>query len=411
MQHILYISYDGLTDPLGQSQVLPYLVELSKKGYIIHIVSCEKETAFNLQEQKIKNILVGLCIHWYPTKYSNTIPLLSAFRNLQRLKKKANQIVQKHSIIIVHCRSYIASLIGLELKKKHNIKFIFDMRGFWADERIEGNIWNIKNPIFKLAYNYFKKKEKEFLSEADYVISLTENGKHTIEKWADILYKKPLIDVIPCCVDTDLFSEIHIDNNRKQELKELYKLDKNTLVISYLGSIGSWYLLDEMLVFFKHLLLKRNNSVLLFITPDKPQAILDAATKFEIPTNRLIIQKASREQIPTFLSLSNLNLFFIKPSFSKKASSPTKLAEVLSMGIPVITNSGVGDVDAIINEHKCGIVLPKFTAKEFEIANSSIDDLLQKPSADIRKVAVDYFSLKIGAERYDSVYKKMLNTH
>ena len=125
----------------------------------------------------------------------------------------------------------------------------------------------------------------------------------------------------------------------------------------------------------------------------------------------LIIQKASREQIPTFLSLSSLNLFFIKPSFSKKASSPTKLAEVLSMGIPVITNSGVGDVDAIINEHKCGIVLPKFTAKEFEIANSSIDDLLQKPSADIRKVAVDYFSLKIGADRYDSVYKKMLNTH
>ena len=43
---ILYISYDGLTDPLGQSQVLPYLIDLTKLNYGIHVLSTEKDENF-----------------------------------------------------------------------------------------------------------------------------------------------------------------------------------------------------------------------------------------------------------------------------------------------------------------------------------------------------------------------------
>ena len=32
---VLYISYDGMTDALGQSQVLPYLCGLAQRGVII----------------------------------------------------------------------------------------------------------------------------------------------------------------------------------------------------------------------------------------------------------------------------------------------------------------------------------------------------------------------------------------
>ena len=38
----LYISYDGMTDPLGRSQVLPYLQGLSERGHEITLLSCEK---------------------------------------------------------------------------------------------------------------------------------------------------------------------------------------------------------------------------------------------------------------------------------------------------------------------------------------------------------------------------------
>ena len=43
-KNILYLSYDGMTDPLGQSQVLPYLIGLTKEGFTFHIISFEKPT-------------------------------------------------------------------------------------------------------------------------------------------------------------------------------------------------------------------------------------------------------------------------------------------------------------------------------------------------------------------------------
>ena len=46
MTTVLYISYDGMTDPLGQSQVLPYLTGLSKKGFNIILISFEKQERF-----------------------------------------------------------------------------------------------------------------------------------------------------------------------------------------------------------------------------------------------------------------------------------------------------------------------------------------------------------------------------
>ena len=38
---VLYITYDGLMEPLGQSQVLAYLERLAP-GRRIHLLSCEK---------------------------------------------------------------------------------------------------------------------------------------------------------------------------------------------------------------------------------------------------------------------------------------------------------------------------------------------------------------------------------
>ena len=49
------------------------------------------------------------------------------------------------------------------MKRKHGVKFLFDMRGFWADERVEGGLWNLSNPVFNWAYKYFKKRSANFL--------------------------------------------------------------------------------------------------------------------------------------------------------------------------------------------------------------------------------------------------------
>ena len=42
MAKALYFSYDGLLDPLGQSQIIPYISAISAAGHSLTIVSYEK---------------------------------------------------------------------------------------------------------------------------------------------------------------------------------------------------------------------------------------------------------------------------------------------------------------------------------------------------------------------------------
>ncbi len=148
-KQILFISIDGMCDQLGQSQVLPYLIGLSKEGFEITIISCEKPVNFNKNENIIKNLTSLNNINWKYCFYQTKIPLVSQLQNFLTLKKITQQEIG-NSNTVLHCRSYLPSLIGMQLKKKLNIKYIFDMRGFWADERIDGNIWSLKNHRFAL---------------------------------------------------------------------------------------------------------------------------------------------------------------------------------------------------------------------------------------------------------------------
>jgi glycosyltransferase involved in cell wall biosynthesis len=407
--NVLYISYDGMTDPLGQSQVIPYLLGLSKKGHTITIISCEKKDKFKEQQYLISQLLNKANIKWLPVPYSSLPSVLSKQLNLYRIQQTASQFCKNNKPYAVHCRSYMAALIGLKLKQKFNVKFIFDMRGFWADERIDGQIWDLSNFLHKRIYNYFKKKEIDFLNNADYTISLTQNAKDEILSWKGFKGKQLPIQVIPCCADLDLFSSENIDIDEQDKLKTKLKIESSDFIISYLGSIGTWYMLDEMLDFFKCLVEKKSNAKFLFITPDKKEIILLKAAEKGIPANNLIIQAAKRNQVPLYLSLSTLSLYFIKPLFSKKASSPTKTGEIMAMGIPIITNSQIGDSDQIISDSRAGLLIQNFTCEEYYRIINEIDVLLSTDKSKIRASSKHYFSLEKGIESYNNVYQIVCN--
>ncbi|MEI2824421.1 MAG: hypothetical protein V9F02_13485 [Chitinophagaceae bacterium] len=63
---ILYISYDGMTDPLGQSQVLPYLCKLAAEGFEFTLLSFEKKDRY----EKSRSVIEAICkknnIRWVP---------------------------------------------------------------------------------------------------------------------------------------------------------------------------------------------------------------------------------------------------------------------------------------------------------------------------------------------------------
>ncbi|HET6225926.1 MAG TPA: glycosyltransferase [Bacteroidia bacterium] len=405
---LLYISYDGMTDPLGQSQVIPYLIGLSTKNKIT-IISCEKTERYEQQKDFIQSLLNKHHIHWIPVPYSKLPSVFSKQWNIARIKNKAVTFCKKEHPEAVHCRSYMAGLVGLFLKEKFNLKFIFDMRGFWADERIDGNIWSKANFIHKRLYTYFKKKEIEFLKNADYTISLTQNAKEEILSWPQLKGLTIPIQVIPCCADLEHFSLKKIQAADQHQLKSTLGITDQDFVISYLGSIGTWYLLDEMLDFFSCLQQRMSNAKFLFITPDNKNHILERAKLKQINPQHIIIQAASRKQVPLYLSLSTISIYFIKPSYSKKASSPTKTAEILALGIPIITNTGIGDSTEILEKSGTGLLISAFNPNNYNQIINQFSLLLSIDKQKMIDVSEKYFSLEKGVELYQSVYSSINN--
>ena len=391
-----------MTDPLGQSQVIPYLEGLSKKGHEIHLISCEKPSLFQEKKELISKILTSANIIWHPVLYTAKPPVLSTLWDIYKIKKLSIQLHIKNKFDAVHCRSYISALIGEQLKLKYGITFIFDMRGFWADERVDGALWNIQNPVFKKIYIYFKNKEKDFIKNADSIISLTDAAKQYMIQTFHVEDSK--ITVIPCATDLNLFKPS--DAKSKADLRKKLGLTDADYVISYVGSVGTWYLLDEMLDFFVELKKQKKSSKFLFVTAENPDYILQKSSLKNISNSDLIIKKADRKEMPLYISISDASLFFIKDSFSKKASSPTKHGEILSCHIPVVCNK-IGDLDRIVNFRKTGLIVEKFTKNDYcDIIKKLLDGF--KPSdEDFDATTNEFYSLENGIEKYGQIYNRL----
>jgi hypothetical protein len=397
----LYITFDGLCDPLGRSQILPYLKGISAKGYTIHIISCEKKERLAKGKKEIKDILNKNNIAWDHVLYDEDGGFFSRFTYLRKLASLAAKLNTEKKFQLVHCRSYLPALIGLEMKIRKNIPFIFDMRGLWADERMDGDIWKKNNFLHQMAFNYFKKKEKDLLKNSDAVVSLTKAGLDHLSKLFPDYQLAKKTKIIPCCTDLTVF-----DPATSAKPPAIF-FEANDHVLIYSGSVGTWYLTKEMIDCVLEWRNKIPNIKLLLLTRDIPalQTILSAYT----PEQNSILKyiSAGYEEIPAYLSLAKAAIFFIKPAPSKIASCPTKMAECWAMNLPIISNSGIGDSDHYFNEHSGGVLLHSFTTAAYQKACADYLQLLEKNN-DYRKIAAEHFNLLNAIGIYTAIYKDLI---
>lgn len=397
VKNILYLTHDGLTDPLGQSQVLPYMLGLSKKGFSISIISLEKKEAYLVNQQSVVKACEEGNVMWFPLTYHSFPPILSSIYNLWKMKSLAWELQSRSQFMIVHCRSYLTSLIGIRMKRAFGVRFIFDMRGFWADERKESGLWNTKNPFFNYLYHYFKTREGDFLSGADHIVSLTHNAKHELESRE---VSNP-ITVIPTCADLNKFDPGRFSKGEKDDLRKRLGVSQKDFILLYLGSWGTWYKAEEMILFFYKLREKIPSARFMILT-NNPSEVKEQ--EFH---ETFIIKKVKSSEVPLYLSIVNASVFFIIPTYSKKASSATKMGELLAMNVPVITNSGWGDVEDLIKTTNCGVLIQDYSEIEFENAVKDLIDNSKK--SDLRAVSNAYFNLNTGIEKYQEIYNSLLD--
>lgn len=404
----MFISYDGLLDPLGQSQILPYIMGIVKYAGPIHILSFEKDFRLKLDNLALNFYLKERDIYWHPLIFSVNNGFWGSTKKIWDfllMYISTFFIVIRFKVEIIHARSYLAGLVGLSFKRLLGVRFIYDCRGLWVDERVDKGILNLQKITHRWQYLFLKYKEISLFRKADQIVVLTNSVIPEILKIGR-MDSNSNITVIPCCADYDFFKPlIYAD---KLKIREKIGISKDSLVLGYLGSVGSMYMIDEFLMLFA-IAIKKNYDVVAFIvTPDLEQVKLKInSISYQHLGNKIYIKDANRNQVPYYLGVFDILVSFIKPTYAKIASSPTKNAEALAMGIPLICNYGVGDLEEFFELTNAGKII-NITSDE-ELINVVEDLFLLKTlgGKKLRDESRKWFSLEIANKKYRNVYENI----
>lgn len=396
MSGVLYISYDGMLEPLGQSQVLAYLKGLAP-DFTIHLLSFEKERDWSntAEREHLAREIAKSGIVWHPLRYHKTPSVPATAYDIAQGIIQGTRIIKRHGLHIVHARSYVSALMAMEIKKLTGARLVFDMRGFWADERVDAGLWKPDSPLYRSA----KWFEKQFLLQADHVVSLTHAAIREMQKFPYLQNRFPPYSIIPTCADLDRFT-----------LPSPESRQNRPFTLGYVGSVGGWYLWEETLKCFDIFLHLFPSSRILIVNRGEHDFIKKKLVSMRILPFALEIVSAQFENMPQWISQMDATVFFIRPSFSKKASSPTKLAEFLGCGVPCLVNRGVGDMDDIMRLNQTGVVVESFEPPVLQSALRSLMEMAKQPETAhrCRQTALRHFSLRDGVESYKKIYENLM---
>lgn len=403
-RQILYICYFGVGEPLVRTQVIPYLLEIIKDGVNVYLLTFEPQ---HLPPEAIEAERVALAekgIVWHQLRYHKSPSVPATFYDIFNGARFVRKLNRRHKFEVLHCRVHVPALMGTLARKfsRHKPKILFDIRGFFPEEYTDAGIW----PENGWLYRVVKRVEKWLLREADGFVVLTEKARNllfseAIDGGFDKLGRP--VEVIPCCVDLARFAVN--DDLRSNIRRELSVQDR--YVIAYVGSFGGWYLSDEMFELFAAV---READPLIFVmvlTQRDTEQVAKKLNEIGFGKDDFFVSSISPAEIPGFLAAADAAVSFVKACYSKQASSPTKNAEYLASGLPIMANSGVGDVDKLITEEGVGVLIDKFDRESYISAFEhlkALGDIGEK----CRRVASEQFNLEtVGGVRYRRLYQRL----
>jgi glycosyltransferase involved in cell wall biosynthesis len=405
-RRVLFISYNGMLDPLGQTQVIPYLRELAKRGVRFTLLSFERDKAFEPEGvrkcEELRKELAAQGVEWHWLRYHQRPSVPATMYDVVAGIRKAKSLIKRNRIGLVHARAHIPATIALALKKSLGTKMIFDVRGLMAEEYVDAEHWR-KDSI---PYRLTKATERRVFAATDAVVTLTEKIWPIINQWPGLRGRDVHHTVVPCCVDLSLFD--FSEDERAKRRAELGLGDRFTIV--YSGSLDGWYLTEKMADFFANFTQRRPDSHLLWLTNGSHERVKQLMNSRNIAPDHFSVLSVPARLVPSYLSAADAGLSFIKRCVSKIASSPTKNAEYLACGLPLIINAGIGDSDALVNDWTAGALLEDFTEDEYTRVGKLIEAMAADPDArrKARAVAEQVFDLEtIGAERYAALYERV----
>ena len=395
----LYVCYFGIREPLVQVQVLPYLRELAAGGVRVSLLTFEPDLKRHWTTESVaewKGRLRRQHIQWHLLPYHRRPTLPATLYDIAAGAWRAAAIARREQVGIFHGRSHVGATIALLAQRLCGGRVIFDMRGFIAEEYIESGRWRAGGHLAALV----KRVERWLCRSADGVVILTQRARETLFDAASARARP--IEVIPCCVDLSRFTASSLDRERVRQ--ELGVSDR--LVCVHAGTMGGSYAVADTAAFLAAARAADPRVFALVLTPSDPAPIVAELDRAGVSTCDYRLLHSPVEDVPRYLAAADVGLALARPGFARRATSPTKVAEYLAAGLPVIATAGIGDLNRL-EQAGVGVLLPRFDRAAFDDAFAAVQALRRDPisasaAAVTRACSNDVHT--IGGLRYRRLY-------
>jgi glycosyltransferase involved in cell wall biosynthesis len=392
----VYVAYWSLRDPLCQSQSLPVLRALARRGWRVGLLTFEQEQwALAPPEREAEAAaLRAEGIEWRPLTYHKEPAVLSSLYDIVHGTWTCARLARSGRARLVHGRGTVANAVAWGASVLARTKFFDDADGPLSDEYVDAGIWAAGS----VPHRATRWAESRFFAKADAAAVLSEGRRAEVAALAHVP-----VEVLPCAVDMAQFvPDAAAGAARRREL------GLAGTVLVYSGKFGGWYRGDAVVDFAAAARPVLGDVSLLVLTPEDPRPFIERAQSHGL---RCLTRRARREEMPAYLSAADAGLSLRVATPSQRACSPIKNGEYLSCGLPVVTTPGAGDYSELVVRERVGVVLQGMDTGACAAAAAALAALLAEPGVRerCRAVARRHVGLdEVVVPRYVAIYEALL---
>ena len=394
----LYVCYLSLEDPLVHTQVIAYLAGLSDLGHTVHLLTFEPARLSRQRRRRLEVKLASQGIAWHQLRYHKHPTLLATTFDVLAGALRSAWLIRRHKLDAFHARNHVPAAMAMVARRLARFRLVFDVRGLMAEEYVDAGRWNRDSVPFKVT----KIVERRALDQAEAVIVLTERVR--MHLFGDTTSRR--VRVIPCCADVERIASAR---DRRGEMRSRLGLSDETVLV-YVGKLTGWYMEREMVEFFALARRLLPELHFLILTQGAREPIEMELARRGLTESNWTVTSAEPDVVGQYLSAADAAISFIRPSFSKISSSPTKVGEYLAAGLPMICIAGVGDVDELLRSYRVGVVLRGWDETQLIQGVQQLNELIGDSSVSERASAAarERLSLTgIGIPAYDAIYREV----
>jgi len=401
---VVYVTYDGLEDPLGQSQVLPYIEGLARRGHQFDIVSFEKPGARTRWREPLRDN-----VRWTALRYHHTPTVPATAFDMALGAAAAAWQALTSSADLIHARSYVPAALALPSVIGTGTPLIFDTRGLWADEKVDGGAW----PQGDWKFHGAKRVERMLLRHSRAVVVITRSAQRYFRQEYPFAREiRGPIHVIHCATDLERFSlEVAPDQALASQLG-------GARVLGYVGSLGTWYMGATMARFYlEWRAVVRGSGApdvktrFLLVSRSDAREVRDVLAEAGV-ADELVTHAAPHSGVAGAIRWAEAALAFRAPTISSRAGSPVKIGEQLACGIPVVANV-FGDVEDVFAGTRVAALLRSFDREALRRAAREIVAIAGSPGIreEARALACRWFDLDAAIDAYERLYETALDSN